>query len=88
MYDGSQITRGALAVFSPLLIPATLPFSKRISSTVVFNMYVPPWIAQSLEKASGSPPRPYTGYKNGLSPYLPMDSRYNWTFAIVSAAGF
>ena len=59
VYDGSHITIGAVAVWSPLLIPVTLPSSPNvISSTGVLSMYVPPWMAQSLENASGRPPSP------------------------------
>lgn len=59
VYVGSQIINGAVAVSLPLLIPVTYPSAlNRISSTGVLSMYVPPWIAHSLENASGRPPSP------------------------------
>ena len=65
-YEGSQITMGASATSAsapaPLRTPATVPSGlNSSSSTFLFRMKMPPWIAHSREKPSGMLPRPYTG---------------------------
>lgn len=62
-YDGSPMTMGASATAAsapePERTPAAVPSSlKSTSSTAVLSMKVPPWMAHSREKPSGSPPRP------------------------------
>ena len=55
----------SLPVFTPQARPLG---SNSTSSTLLFNIKVPPWMAQRRENPSGRPPRPYKGYRYGLLP--------------------
>jgi hypothetical protein len=57
MMTGASATAASSPL--PLRTPAAVPSAlRRTSSTGVLSMKVPPWMAHSREKPSGSPPSP------------------------------
>ena len=50
-------------------------------------MNTPPLMAHRREKPSGSPPRPYIGYRNGEDPYWFSECPYSFIAFTVSSAG-